>query len=29
MKKIYDERADRLYNSGIRLSKEEFVGMVG
>ncbi len=29
MNKIYEERADRLYNSGIRLSKEEFVGMVG
>lgn len=29
MNKIYDERADRLYNSGIRLSKEEFVGMAG
>ena len=28
MNKIYDERADRLYNSGIRLSKEEFVRMV-
>ena len=28
MNKIYDERADRLYNSGIRLSKEEFIGMV-
>ncbi len=29
MKKIYDERADRLYRSGIRLSKEEFAEMVG
>lgn len=28
MNKIYSERADRLYKSGIRLSKEEFVEMV-
>lgn len=28
MNKLSDKRADRLYKSGIRLSKEEFVGMV-